>query len=70
MRKKPGNKHANADEIGYFDVAAFLAEIEPNYERYLDPIERKQRLVLAVRDKWSALTGHEAPAFVQLFLAA
>ena len=24
------------DEISYFDVAAFLAEIEPDYERYLD----------------------------------
>ncbi len=29
------------DEISYFDVAAFLAEIEPDYERYLDPIEPK-----------------------------
>ncbi len=41
-----------ADEISYFDVAAFLAEIEPDYERYLDPIEQKQRLMLAVRDIW------------------
>ena len=32
------------DQISYFDVAAFLAEIEPDYERYLDPIEKKQRL--------------------------
>ena len=36
------------DEITYFDVAAFLADIEPDYERYLDPIEKKQRLVLVV----------------------
>ena len=57
------------DQITYFDVAAFLAEIEPDYERYLDPIEKKQRLVLAVRDKWSSMTAHEASAFVQLFLA-
>ena len=40
------------DEITYFEVASFLADIEPDYERYLDPIEKKQRLVLAVRDKW------------------
>ena len=53
----------------YFDVATFLAEIEPDYERYLDPIEKKQRLVLAVRERWPAMTGHEASAFVQLFLA-
>ncbi len=58
-----------ADQISYFDVAAFLAEIEPDYERYLDPIEKKQRLVLAVRDKWPSMTAHEAAAFVQLFLA-
>ena len=57
------------DEISYFDVAAFLAEIEPDYERYLDPIEKKQRLVLAVRDKWRSMTAPEASAFVQLFLA-
>ena len=57
------------DEITYFDVAAFLVEIEPDYERYLDPIEKKQRLVLAVRDKWPSMAGHEAGTFVQLFLA-
>ena len=57
------------DEITYFAVTAFLAEIEPDYERYLDPIEKKQRLVLAVRKKWPSMTGHEASAFVQLFLA-
>ena len=57
------------DEISYFDVAAFLAEIEPDYERYLDPIEQKQRLVLAVREKWPSMTAPEASAFVQLFLA-
>ena len=58
------------EEISYFDVAAFLAEIEPDYERYLDPIEKQQRLVLAVRDKWPSMTATEASAFVQLFLAA
>ena len=58
------------DQISYFDVAAFLADIEPDYERYLDPIEKKQRLVLAVREKWSSMTASEASAFVQLFLAA
>ena len=45
------------DEITYFDVAAFLADIEPDYERYLDPIEMKQRLVLAVREKWPSMTA-------------
>ena len=53
-------------EISYFEVASFLADIQPDYANYLDPIERKQRLVLAVWDKWPSLTGHEAAAFVQL----
>ena len=57
------------DQISYFDVAVFLADIEPDYERYLDPIEKKARLVLAVREKWPSMTGHEAGTFVQLFLA-
>ena len=57
------------NENSYFDLAAFLAEIGPDDERHLDPIEHKQRLVLAVRDKWSSMTAHEASAFVQLFLA-
>ncbi len=58
-----------ADEITYFDIAALLADIQPDYERYLDPIEKKQRLVLAVREKWSSMTAPEASAFGQLFLA-
>ncbi len=40
------------DQISYFNLAAFLADIEPDYERYLDPIEKKQRLVLAVWERW------------------
>ena len=48
-------------------MAAFLAEIELDYERHLDPIEKKQRLVLAVRGKWPSMTAPEASAFVQLF---
>ncbi len=43
-------------------MAAFLAEIEPDYERHLDPIEKKQRLVLAVRGKWPSMTAPEASA--------
>ena len=50
-------------------MASFLAEIEPDYKWYLDPIEKKQRLVLAVRGKWPSMTAHEASAFVQLFEA-
>ena len=65
------------DEISYFDVAAFLADIEPDYERYLDPIEKKARLVLAVREPASAPTASpgnkhtdllDIPDFLQRFV--
>ncbi len=48
-----------ADEISYFEVAAFLAEIEPDYAKYLDPIEWKQRLVLAARERWPTRVTRE-----------
>jgi hypothetical protein len=35
---------ARVPSRSYFEVAGFLAEIEPDYAKYLDPIERKQRL--------------------------
>ena len=56
-------------EITCFEVAGFLADIQPDYVRCLDPIERKQRLVLAVRDLWPSLTAPEASGFVQLYEA-
>ena len=34
-----------AEEISYFEVASFLADIEGKYAEIVDPIERTQRLV-------------------------
>ncbi len=34
-----------ADEISYFEVAGFLAEIEAEYAEISDPIERTQQLI-------------------------
>ncbi len=56
-----------ADEVSYFDVATFLAEIEAEYAEIGDPID--QQLVARLQEKWPLLTAHEASAFVQLFLA-
>ncbi len=58
-----------ADEISYFDVAAFLAEIEAEYAEIGDPIERTQQLVARLQDKWPALTASQALAYVQVFEA-
>ena len=50
----PKGQRANDGRNTYFDVAAFLADIEPDYERYLDPIEKKQRMA-AERSTHSAV---------------
>ncbi len=56
-----------ADEVSYFDVAAFLAEIES--VEISDPNERTQWLVAHVQEKWPALTASQALAYVQVFEA-
>ncbi len=67
-----------AHKASYFEVTAFLTEIEPDYARaysfeaYMRDCEAmpgKGRVAHAVRDRWPLLTLHEASAFVQLFLA-
>ncbi len=47
-----------AEEISYFEVAAFLAEIES--VDISDPIERTQQLVARLQEKWPALTASQA----------
>ncbi len=58
-----------AEEISYFDVAAFLAEIETEYAEISDPIERTQQLVARLQEKWPALTASQAVAYVRMFKA-
>ncbi len=56
-----------ADEISYFNVASYLAEIEAEYAEISDPIERTQQLVARLQEKWPALTASQALAYVQVF---
>ncbi len=58
-----------ADEISYFEVAGFLAEIEAVYAEISDPIERTQQLVARLQEKWPALTASQAVAYVRVFKA-
>ena len=67
MRKRRGSKVA--DEISYFNVASFLAEIEAEYAEIGDPIERTQQLVARLLEKWPALTASQAVAYVRVFKA-
>ncbi len=57
------------DEISYFNVATFLAEIEAEYAGISDPIERTQQLVARLQDKWPALTASQALAYIRVFEA-
>ncbi len=59
-----------ADEISYFEVASYLAEIEAEYAEISDPVERTQQLVARLRDKWPALMASQAVAYVRVFKAA
>ena len=52
-----------ADEISYFEVAAFLAEIES--VDISDPTERTQWLVARLREKCPTLTPSQALAYVK-----
>ncbi len=58
-----------AEEISYFEVASYLAEIEAEYAEISDPVERRQQLVARLQDKWPALTASQAVAYVRVFKA-
>ena len=58
-----------ADEISYFEVASYLAEIEAEYAEIGDPVERTQQLVARLQKKWPALTASQAVAYVRVFKA-
>ncbi len=57
------------DEVSYFEVASYLAEIEAEYAEISDPIERTQQLVARLQDKWPPLTASQAVAYVRVFKA-
>jgi hypothetical protein len=56
-----------SDEVSYFEVASFLADIEPEYNDVIDPAERTGRLVDRLLNKWPALTAQQAVAYVEVF---
>ena len=58
------------DEVTYFQVAGFLADIEEQYAEISDPAMRAQRLVERLRQKWPSLSANQAVAYVQVFTSA
>ena len=55
------------DEISYFEVASFLAEIKS--VDINTSTERRQWLVARVHEKWPARTASRALAYVRVFRA-
>ncbi len=55
------------EEVSYFEVTSFLADIEAEYADIGDPAERTQALVDRLRTKWPSLTADQAVAYVQVF---
>ena len=58
------------EEITYFEVAGFLAEIEDEYAEISDPVEQTQQFVRRLRQKWPSMTTGQAVAYVQVFRSA
>jgi hypothetical protein len=55
------------DEVTYFEVAGFLAQIEDKFAEISDPVERTQKFVERLRQKWPSMTTSQAVAYVQVF---
>jgi hypothetical protein len=56
-----------SETVSYFEVASFLADIEPEFADLVDPAERAGRLVDRLLSKWPSLTAQQAVAYVQVF---
>ena len=57
------------EEVSYFEVTSFLAEIEADYADIGDREQRLGALAARVQEKWPALTAQQALAYVRLFNA-
>lgn len=55
------------EEVTYFQVAGFLADIEDQYAEISDPTARSERLIERLRQKWPSLSANQAVAYVQVF---
>ncbi len=56
-----------AEQIGSFEAASYLAEIEAEYAEITDAVNRTSELVVRLQEKWPALTVEQAVAYIRLF---
>ena len=58
-----------SEEVSYFEVTSYLAEIEGEVSGIADPVERTMALVERLQKKWPGLSNEQAVAYVRLFSA-
>ncbi len=56
-----------ADEVSYFEVTSYLAEIEHEFAQITDQVQRTAGLVQRLQEKWPGLSGEQAVAYIRLF---
>ena len=55
------------EEVSYFEVTSYLAEIEDKVRAIPDEVERTTALVQHLRQKWPGLSADQAVAYIRLF---
>ena len=56
-----------AEQMSYFEVASYLADIEAEYADITDTTKRTSELVVRLQEQWAALTVEQAVAYIRLF---
>ena len=55
------------EEVSYFEVTSYLAEIEHEFAGMTDVVQRTAALVERLQKKWPGLSGEQAVAYIRLF---
>lgn len=58
-----------SEQVSYFEVASYLAEIEDEYRDLADEVERTSALVGRLQEKWPGLSTEQAVAYIRVFTA-
>ena len=58
------------EEVSYFEVTSYLAEIEQEFAKIDDTVERTAALVKRLQEKWPGLSNEQAVAFIRLFMGS
>ena len=56
-----------SEEVSYFEVTSYLAEIEGEVSDITDVVDRTTALVERLQKKWPGLSNEQAVAYIRLF---